>query len=38
MRYDQEQGRVVYQSVTIEPRENTPRIVRDENYGNAGRG
>jgi NADH-quinone oxidoreductase subunit C len=38
MRYDQEQGRVVYQSVTIEPRENTPRIVRDENYGNVGRG
>lgn len=38
MRYDQEQGRVVYQSVTIEPRENTPRIVRDDNYGNSGRG
>lgn len=32
MRYDQELGRVVYQPVTIEPRENTPRIVRDENY------
>lgn len=38
MRYDQEQGRVVYQPVTIEPRENIPRIVRDENYGNVGRG
>ncbi|MDD3353838.1 NADH-quinone oxidoreductase subunit C [Zoogloea sp.] len=38
MRYDQEQGRVVYQPVTIEPRENTPRIVRDENYGNVGHG
>lgn len=33
MRYDAEQGRVVYQPVTIEPRENTPRIVREENYG-----
>lgn len=38
MRYDQELGRVVYQPVTIEPRENTPRIVRDENYGNVGNG
>ncbi len=35
MRYDPEQGRVVYQPVTIEPRENTPRIVREENYGRA---
>jgi len=33
MRYDPEQQRVVYQPVTIEPRENTPRIVREENYG-----
>lgn len=33
MRYDPEQARVVYQPVTIEPRENTPRIVREENYG-----
>jgi NADH-quinone oxidoreductase subunit C len=33
MRYDPEQGRVVYQPVTIEPRENTPRIIREENYG-----
>ena len=38
MRYDQELGRVVYQPVTIEPRENTPRIVRDENYGEVGHG
>ncbi len=33
MRYDPEQKRVVYQSVTIEPREVTPRIVREETYG-----
>jgi NADH-quinone oxidoreductase subunit C len=33
MRYDSEQSRVVYQAVTIEPRENTPRIVREEHYG-----
>jgi NADH-quinone oxidoreductase subunit C len=33
MRYDPEQQRVVYQPVTIEPRENTPRIVREANYG-----
>jgi len=33
MRYDAEQGRVVYQPVTIEPREITPRIIREENYG-----
>lgn len=32
MRYDPDQKRVVYQSVTIEPREITPRIVREENY------
>ncbi|WP_374243388.1 NADH-quinone oxidoreductase subunit C [Zoogloea sp.] len=38
MRYDQELGRVVYQPVSIEPRENTPRIVRDDNYGNVGHG
>ncbi len=34
MRYDPEQQRVVYQPVSIEPREVTPRIVREENYGN----
>lgn len=31
--YDQEQERVVYQPVTIEPREITPRIIREEEYG-----
>jgi NADH-quinone oxidoreductase subunit C len=36
MRYDPAQRRVVYQPVTIEPRENTPRIVREENYGKVG--
>jgi NADH-quinone oxidoreductase subunit C len=33
MRYDPTQQRVVYQPVSIEPREITPRIVRDESYG-----
>lgn len=33
MRYDAESKRVVYQPVTIEPREITPRIIREENYG-----
>ena len=33
MRYDPEQRRVVYQPVTIESREITPRIVREEQYG-----
>jgi NADH-quinone oxidoreductase subunit C len=33
MRYDPEQRRVVYQPVTIEPREIVPRIVREEQYG-----
>ncbi|OGS98387.1 MAG: NADH-quinone oxidoreductase subunit C [Gallionellales bacterium RIFCSPLOWO2_02_FULL_59_110] len=33
MRYDPEQQRVVYQPVSIEPREVTTRIVREENYG-----
>ncbi len=33
MRYDAEQGRVIYQPVTIEPREITPRIIREDNYG-----
>ena len=37
MRYDPEQKRVVYQPVTIEPREVTPRIVREDAYGTAGR-
>ena len=33
MRYDPEQARVIYQLVTIEPREITPRIIREETYG-----
>lgn len=33
MRYDSEQKRVIYQPVTIEPREITPRIIREEHYG-----
>ncbi|MDB5816957.1 MAG: nuoC [Rhizobacter sp.] len=33
MRYDPELKRVVYQPVTIEPRELTPRIIRENNYG-----
>jgi NADH-quinone oxidoreductase subunit C len=33
MRYDSEQKRVIYQPVTIEPREITPRVIREENYG-----
>ena len=33
MRYDDEQKRVIYQPVTIEPREITPRVVREDNYG-----
>jgi NADH-quinone oxidoreductase subunit C len=33
MRYDPEQKRVIYQPVTIEPREIIPRVVREDNYG-----
>jgi NADH-quinone oxidoreductase subunit C len=33
MRYDPEQKRVVYQPVSIEPREITPRVIREESYG-----
>ncbi len=33
MRYDAEQARVIYQPVTIEAREITPRIIREDNYG-----
>ena len=33
MRYDPEQQRVIYQPVTIEPREIVPRVIRDEQYG-----
>lgn len=32
MRYDPEQKRVIYQPVTIEPREVVPRVIREENY------
>ncbi len=38
MRYDPEQRRVVYQPVTIEPREVTPRVIREDSYGDSGRG
>ena len=33
MRYDAEKKRVIYQPVSIEPREITPRIIREDNYG-----
>ncbi len=33
MRYDAERQRVVYEPVTIEAREVTPRIIREEHYG-----
>jgi NADH-quinone oxidoreductase subunit C len=35
MRYDPEKQRVIYQPVTIEPREITPRIIREEHYGDS---
>ncbi len=38
MRYDPDEGRVIYQPVTIEPRENTPRVVREDTYGDAAHG
>ncbi|MDZ4098277.1 MAG: NADH-quinone oxidoreductase subunit C [Methylophilaceae bacterium] len=34
MRYDPEQQRVIYQPVTIDPRNNVPRIIRDEGFHN----
>ncbi|HSS46463.1 MAG TPA: NADH-quinone oxidoreductase subunit C [Burkholderiales bacterium] len=34
MRYDPDQQRVIYQPVSIEPRDEVPRIVREENYAN----
>ena len=37
MRYDPEQKRVIYQPVTIEPREITPRIIREDEYGDLGK-
>ena len=36
MRYDPEQKRVIYQPVTIEPREITPRVIRENEYGGLG--
>jgi NADH-quinone oxidoreductase subunit C len=33
MRYDAESRRVIYQPVTIEPREIVPRVVREDHYG-----
>ena len=35
MRYDPDQQRVIYQPVTIEPREIVPRIVREEHYADS---
>lgn len=37
MRYDPQQKRVIYQPVSIEPREITPRIIREEQYGDLGK-
>ncbi len=36
MRYDPERQRVIYQPVSIEPREITPRTIREDNYGGIG--
>jgi len=36
MRYDPEQKRVIYQPVSIEPREITPRVIREDEYGGLG--
>ncbi len=37
MRYDKEQKRVVYEPVSIEPREIVPRVVREDAYGESGK-
>ena len=37
MRYDPEQARVIYQPVTIEPREIVPRVIREEQYADVDR-
>ena len=37
MRYDPEQKRVIYQPVTIEPREIVPRVTREDAYGESGK-
>jgi len=36
MRYDPDQQRVIYQPVSIEPRDEVPRIIREEQYGDLG--
>ena len=36
MRYDPEQARVIYQPVSIEPREIVPRVIREKHYGDLG--
>ena len=36
MRYDPEQKRVIYQPVTIEPREIVPRVIREDGYAESG--
>ena len=38
MRYDPEQKRVIYQPVSIDLREVTPRIIREEHFGDVGHG
>jgi NADH-quinone oxidoreductase subunit C len=35
VRYDPEQGRVIYQPVSIEPREITPRVIREDQYASS---
>jgi NADH-quinone oxidoreductase subunit C len=37
MRYDPDQQRVIYQPVTIEPREIVPRVIREEHYADSER-
>jgi len=37
MRYDAEQRRVIYQPVSIEPREIVPRVIREDQYGDSGK-
>ena len=37
MRYDPEQRRVLYQPITIEPRETVPRVIRDNSYASQGK-
>jgi NADH-quinone oxidoreductase subunit C len=37
MRYDPDQQRVIYQPVSIEPREIVPRVIREEHYADVDR-